>query len=166
MAKDTGAIYFNKDSAEYGFMSNMHIAPFTVEGVEYKSTEHYFQAAKARHFKDFDVLREILDCDSPVKVKSFGKQVRPFDLNEWNQLKEVVMKEGNMHKYAKNPTLQEKLLATGDCHLAECNPRDRFWGIGVGKAKAEAAGKYPGKNVMGLILEDIRKHFRGEAKQK
>lgn len=52
MAKDTGTVYFNKDSAEYGFMSNMHIAPFTVDDVEYKSTEHYFQAAKARHFKD------------------------------------------------------------------------------------------------------------------
>ncbi|EUC43695.1 hypothetical protein COCMIDRAFT_38357 [Bipolaris oryzae ATCC 44560] len=166
MAKDTGTVYFNKGSAEYGFMSNMYIAPFTVEDVEYKSTEHYFQAAKARHFKDHDVLCEILNCDSPVKVKSLGRQVHHFDLNEWDEFKEVVMREGNVHKYAKNPTLKEKLLATGERNLAECNPRDRFWGIGVGKAKAEATGKYPGKNVMGFILEDVRKQFRDEFKEK
>ena len=35
------------------------------------------------------------------------------------------MKIGNAHKY-QNPALQEKLLATGNRHLAECVPRDRF----------------------------------------
>jgi len=60
MVNDTGIVYFNKDSAEYGFMSNMYIAPFTVEDVEYKSTEHYFQAAKARHFKDHVYRNPIL----------------------------------------------------------------------------------------------------------
>lgn len=63
MVKDTGTVYFNKNSAEYGFMSNMHIAPFTVEEVEYKSTEHYFQAAKARHFKDLVYRNSVLAGD-------------------------------------------------------------------------------------------------------
>ena len=84
MAEDTGTIYFNKSSAEYSFLSNMYHAPFVVENVEYKTTEHFFQAAKARHFKDNDTLRKILDCDDLVKVKSLGKQVKYFDREEWD----------------------------------------------------------------------------------
>ncbi|EMD61598.1 hypothetical protein COCSADRAFT_96527 [Bipolaris sorokiniana ND90Pr] len=138
----------------------MYHAPFVVENVEYKTTEHFFQAAKARHFKDNDTLRKIIDCDDPVKVKFLGKQVKHFDRKEWDVLKEETMKIGNAHKY-QNPALQEKLLATGNRHLAECVPRDCFWGIGIGKAKAELNnGNYPGKNIMGHILEEVRQHFQ------
>lgn len=41
-----GDIEFAEAEGEWGFLSNFYIAPITVDGKEYQTTEHYFQSQK------------------------------------------------------------------------------------------------------------------------
>jgi predicted NAD-dependent protein-ADP-ribosyltransferase YbiA (DUF1768 family) len=46
--------------------------------------------------------------------------------------------------------------------LAEADPRSKFWGIGTSSdtSKAKDPNKWPGKNVMGKILAEIRSELK------
>lgn len=50
------------------------------------------------------------------------------------------------------------LLATGDTILAEAAPRDRIWGIGMGKNNplAQDPANWKGKNLLGFALMEAR----------
>lgn len=52
-------------------MSQWYPAPFSVDGVLYRTAEHYMMAEKARLFGDDEKLVEILTADKPVQVSSF-----------------------------------------------------------------------------------------------
>jgi predicted NAD-dependent protein-ADP-ribosyltransferase YbiA (DUF1768 family) len=49
----TEPIYFYGRDNNFGFLSQMFVSPFEVDGIAYETTEHYFQATKARKFGDF-----------------------------------------------------------------------------------------------------------------
>jgi predicted NAD-dependent protein-ADP-ribosyltransferase YbiA (DUF1768 family) len=46
------AIFFYQTKGRYGFMSNMFVSPFTVDGRTFLTVEHYFHAQKAMMAKD------------------------------------------------------------------------------------------------------------------
>lgn len=81
----------------------------------------------------------------------------------WNEKKYEIVKTGVREKFAQNPDLLAALLETGDAILAEASPKDTIWGIGLG-AKAAAVthmADWPGENLMGKILMDLREEFAG-----
>jgi len=135
---------------------------FTVEGITYKTAEHWMMAEKARLFNDIICLEEIIACEHPMDAKQWGRKVKNFDPDLWNQHKYEMVKQGNMHKFSQHPDLKEFLLGTKNRVLVEASPRDRIWGIGMGQSneKAENPNLWRGQNLLGFALMEVRDELR------
>jgi ribA/ribD-fused uncharacterized protein len=59
--------------------------------------------------------------------------------------------------------LRGRLLATGERELVEASGRDWTWGAGMDIAAARThTGKWPGKNLLGEALMEVRARLRVE----
>lgn len=119
-------------------------------------------AQKAKLFHDSRRYTQILRATTPAECKRLGKQITPFDPSAWDAVKYEIVKEGNRAKYEQNPDLMEKLLATGNSIMAEASPLDKIWGIGIDAKIAACTDpeKWPGQNLLGKILMELREEFR------
>ncbi|MFC9158290.1 NADAR family protein [Streptomyces bauhiniae] len=148
-----------------GCLSQWWPAPFTVDGVEYATAEHWMMAAKARLFADPDAERLVLAAGHPAGAKKAGRLVRGFDEEIWRRERFRIVVEGSVHKFAADPGLREFLLGTGDRVLVEASPVDRVWGIGL-SVQDEAAwdpARWEGPNLLGFALMEARERLRSEA---
>ena len=59
--------------------SQWYQSPFEVEGVTYKTAEHWMMYQKAILFNDLEMAQKIVDCDSPGEAKDLGRKVSSFD---------------------------------------------------------------------------------------
>ncbi len=137
-------------------------APFSVDGVEYATAEHWMMAGKARLFEDAAAERAVLAATHPARAKRAGRLVRGFDEAIWERERFRIVVEGSLHKFAAHPELREFLLNTGDRVLVEASPLDRVWGIGLG-ADDEAASdpeRWRGQNLLGFALMAARERLR------
>ncbi|TYA78608.1 NADAR family protein [Seonamhaeicola marinus] len=133
-------------------------AGFVVDGIAYKTAEHWMMAEKARLFNDEKHLAEIIKCNSPAAAKQLGRKVFGFNPEKWNALKYDIVKQGNLHKFSQNENLKSFLLNTENLVLVEASPRDRIWGIGMGESneKAENPHLWRGENLLGFALMEVR----------
>lgn len=154
-------VFFWKDTEENGCFSNWYRRPFVIDGVQYPHVEQYMMSQKARLFQDDVRYAAILRTENPNDCKKLGKQVTPFDPKAWDAVKYEIVKAGNRAKFEQNPDLKAKLLATGTAILAEASPRDKIWGIGkTARTAAEVdPSEWPGKNLLGKILMELREEF-------
>ena len=136
-------IYFYSAREEpYGCFSNFSKYGVTIDGVYYKTTEHYFQAMK---FEDPERQEEIRAVESPMEAKKLGQ--RRGCREDWEGVKDEVMLRALQAKFAQHEDLREQLVATGDARLVEDAPRDYYWGIGR---------RGNGKNMLGELLMRVR----------
>ncbi|WP_409238519.1 NADAR family protein [Streptomyces sp. PA5.6] len=133
-------------------------SPFTVDGVEYATAEHWMMAAKARLFGDADVERAALAARTPAEAKKAGRLVRDFDDAIWVRERFGIVVAGSTHKFASDPALRDFLVATGQRVLVEASPLDRIWGIGLAAddPRAEDPEKWRGPNLLGFALMEAR----------
>ncbi len=131
---------------------------FVVEGQTYPTAEHWMMAGKARLFGDHEVLAEILAADDPGKIKALGRKVRGFDGPTWDAHRVQIVTEGNVHKFGQHEELRAYLSSTVGRVLVEASPRDRIWGIGLGRdhADADRPAGWRGLNLLGFALMDVR----------
>jgi len=117
---------------------------------------------KALLFKDEIMAQKIMAAAHPSDHKRLGQQVRGFETNVWDAHKVGIVTEGNMAKFSQNAGLRKKLLATGDAILAEANPKDIIWGVGLSEndPKIDDVNAWRGENLLGYILMDIRSKLR------
>ncbi|MBT2672694.1 NADAR family protein [Streptomyces sp. ISL-14] len=144
-------------------LSQWWLSPFTVDGVEYATAEHWMMAEKARLFGDAEAERRVLDAGHPSVAKKAGRLVRGFDDAIWERERFRIVVEGSVHKFGAHPDLREFLLGTGDRVLVEASPVDRVWGIGLA-ASDEGAGdpeRWRGPNLLGFALMEARERLRG-----
>lgn len=138
----------DKFAAEYRFLSNFYPAKVKLDGLEYKTLENAYQAAK-----NFDLERRKMFLTLNAKqAKDEGQKtlLRP----DWHQVKILVMTNLVRDKFSNNPELCAKLLETGDAELIEGNTwGDTFWGVCKGK----------GENHLGKILMKVRQELRDGA---
>jgi ribA/ribD-fused uncharacterized protein len=137
-------------------------APFTVDGVEYATAEHWMMAGKARLFEDAAAERAVLAAGHPAEAKKAGRLVRGFDEAIWQRERFRIVVEGSVHKFGAHPQLREFLLGTGERVLVEASPVDRVWGIGLA-ADDEAAmdpERWRGPNLLGFALMEARERLR------
>ncbi|MGA5597631.1 MULTISPECIES: NADAR family protein [Streptomyces] len=138
-------------------------SPFTVDGVEYATAEHWMMAAKARLFADAESERRVLAAGHPSEAKKAGRLVRGFDDEVWRRERFGIVVEGSVHKFAAHGELRSFLLDTGERVLVEASPVDRVWGIGLA-ADAEGANdpvRWRGPNLLGFALMEARGRLRG-----
>ncbi|MFN8314695.1 MAG: NADAR family protein [Cyclobacteriaceae bacterium] len=139
-------------------LSQWYQAPFIVHGVEYKTTEHWMMAEKARLFQDTEISKKIISSDKPGEVKELGRQIRNFDQAIWDQHKYDIVKTGNIHKFSTNRRLKEYLLSTGNRVLVEASPTDPVWGNGLAQHanQIENPHTWKGLNLLGFSLMEVR----------
>ena len=131
---------------------------FVVEGVEYTCAEQFMMAEKARLFGDGEMLEKIMEAVHPKEMKAYGRAVRGFDEEVWNRACREIVRCGNLAKFSQNPELWEFLKGTRKRILVEASPRDRIWGIGMGRTNPDAQCplKWKGTNLLGFVLTQVR----------
>ncbi|WP_329123577.1 NADAR family protein [Streptomyces sp. NBC_01465] len=137
-------------------------SPFTVDGVEYATAEHWMMASKARLFGDEAAERKAVEAKNPALAKKAGRLVKGFDDTVWERERYGIVVEGSVHKFGAEAGLRDFLLATGDRVLVEASPMDRIWGIGLAATddRAQDPSKWRGLNLLGFALMDARTRLR------
>lgn len=147
---------------ETKMFSNMHEAPVQIDGVTFPTVEHYFQWSKAKMFGDADIQNKIMKTASPKSVKAYGKKVKNFDAEAWDEKKDSIMRTAVKAKLMQHPDILKKLRETGTRPIAEADPRGKYWGIGTSAdtSKAKDVSRWPGQNKMGKILMELRDELK------
>ncbi|MFE0327698.1 NADAR family protein [Streptomyces sp. NPDC058960] len=136
-------------------------SPFTVDGVEYATAEHWMMASKARLFDDAEAERKVPQSPEPALAKKAGRLVRGFDEAVWERERFGIVVEGSVHKFAAHEELRDFLLGTGERVLVEASPLDRVWGIGLAADDERAADpeRWRGPNLLGFALMEARERL-------
>ena len=132
--------------------SQWYDAGFDIDGIHYPTAEHYMMAEKARLFGDDEILERILSSTHPRKAQQLGREVKHYS----HRLEIAIA--GNIAKFSQNEAIKSFLLNTGDSVLVEASPRDRIWGVGMGKNNpyVENPVKWRGLNLLGFVLMETR----------
>lgn len=146
----TSPIYFYRTDEPYGEFSNFSPHPIVVHGVEWPTSEHYFQAQK---FADTEHEELIRHASTPGQAAKMGRdRNRPLRA-DWEEIRKDVMKLATYCKFTQHPELRQLLLDTGDAWLVERTTDDHYWGDG---------GDGSGQNMLGRTLMDIRNLLKQE----
>ena len=114
----------------HSVFSNIHKAPFQVEGTQYSCIEQYIQYSKAQLFDDDLAHHRTMKEVNPYKIKEIGSRIKNYWKEKWQSTtKQIVIKEITA-KFFQNKALHDILKATGDMRIAEAS-RDLFWGTGI-----------------------------------
>ena len=140
-------IYFHGATDDYAAFSNF--APYGVEmdGLWWRTVEHYFQAMK---FPDEAHRERIRAAGPPGRAKRLGLSrahpIRP----DWDELRDAVMLDAVRVKFRTHEAPRTLLLSTGEEKIAE-NSGDLHWGTGPDGS---------GLNRLGEILMRVRAELR------
>ncbi len=138
--------------------SQWYPSTFEVDGVLYKTAEHWMMAKKAELFGDGEAMQKILLAEKPAVAKAIGREVRNFDAAVWNKQAYQIVVDGSKHKFASNPALEKFLLYTGNKTIVEASPSDPIWGIGLSQDSKDALypSNWRGTNLLGFALMEAR----------
>lgn len=145
----TKVINFYKAQDEYGVFSNFDTHhPIRVDGKNWPSTEHYFQAMKFLNPKLQDEIRFLL---KPMAAAKAGRdRFKPLR-KDWEEVKDDIMMKALRAKFTQHPDARSQLLDTEDAILVEHTVNDSYWGDG---------GDGSGKNMLGKLLMKLRQEIR------
>lgn len=147
----------NADSKNIWF-SNWYLSEFEIGGKKFASIEQYMMFEKAMSFNDIETAEKVMGITDAAEIKVLGRQVRNYDDRLWNGRRQLVVYKGLLAKFGQNPELLEKLLATGSAVLAECEPTDKIWGIGMAldDERCMNQSEWQGQNLLGYTLMEVR----------
>lgn len=142
--------------------SQWWISPFIVDGITYKTAEHWMMAKKAELFNDNEILEKIIQVNSPAEAKKLGREVRNYDDALWLANRYEIVKQGNFYKFSQNSDLKEFLMNTKERVLVEASPVDAIWGIGMAGDHKDVLNpeKWRGLNLLGFALMEVRDELR------
>lgn len=145
-----------------GCLSQWWPSAFEAEGQRFATAEHFMMWRKAVLFEDVVTADRIRSATDPEQAKALGRAVTGFDGAVWSEHRCAVVVAGNLAKFGQNPELARFLLGTGEHVLVEASPVDRIWGIGLAAddERATDPGSWPGLNLLGFALMDVRARLR------
>lgn len=137
-------IIIDRFVGKYSFLNNFYYASIWVNGKQYKTCEHAYQAHKTLDFNSHELIR---NSSTPMMAKKLGQAIQIRQ--DWNDIKIELMKEFIKKKF-ESPFLADLLIKTGSSKLVYGNTwNDKFWGVCRGK----------GENWLGKILEGVREEL-------
>ncbi|MGI9414686.1 MAG: NADAR family protein [Hyphomicrobiales bacterium] len=144
-----------------GPLNQWHRAHFSIDGTEFNCAEQYMMYRKAQMFGDARMAAMILEATKPFDHKRMGQQVQGFDQDAWVEARVEIVLTGNRAKFGQNDGLAKKPLRTDGTILAEVNPRDKIWGIGLAEADSgvQDPAQWRGLNLLGSILMEVRREL-------
>ena len=156
-------IYFwGHQGSKKGCLSQWFESSFVINGVTYKTAEHWMMAQKARLFGDVTLANQIVQCRHPRDAKQLGRAVRKFNNDIWNKHKFAYVVDGNIAKFQQNPSLKKFLLSTGNKVIVESSPVDSIWGVGLHMTNPDINNptKWKGENLLGFALMEVREQLK------
>lgn len=155
----------DESKGEYRNFSNMSGHRIDVDGTQFPTVEHYFQAMKAKEFKDDEIYEKIVKAKSAKAAKALGKKVKGFITEIWESKRDEVMRTGIKAKFVQHPELRKQLQETDQKMIGEADARNTYWGIGTSMTseKSKHPSKWRGQNKIGRILMDLRNQFQEES---
>ncbi|GAA5174992.1 NADAR family protein [Pseudonocardia eucalypti] len=147
-----------------GCLSQWWPARFSVDGNSFATAEHYMMWRKATHFGDHAAAVRILGAETPKEAKAFGRRASGFDQQEWEARRYEIVVDAGRHKFGQHDDLCAFLLSTGDRVLVEASPRDRIWGVGLGRNNPDVHDprRWRGLNLLGFALGEVRTVLAGD----
>lgn len=140
-------LFYETDKA-YGCFSNFSRHSVRIDGVNWATSDHYFQAQKFLAEADKEA---VLCAATPFAAAQIGRERhRSFRAN-WEDVRDNVMLDVLRAKFTQHVDLREILLSTQGAALVEHTKNDRYWGDG---------GDGAGKNMLGTLLEQVRAEMR------
>ena len=140
--------YENGVRLPYAEFTNFAKYPFTVDGVAYPTSEHYYQSKK---FIDPEYRSLVIESPTPKSCAEIGRNkylpLRP----DWEEIKDDVMRMALWHKFSAHLPLVKSLLDTEDKEIIEDTPIDWYWGCGADGT---------GKNMLGKLLMELRENIK------
>ncbi|MDQ5911632.1 MAG: hypothetical protein QG599_3730 [Pseudomonadota bacterium] len=134
---------------QFAYLSNFFPSPILLNGQEWPTVEHVFQAAKTLDSSEQEQIRL---AETPGKAKRLGQKVHLR--SDWETCKHAVMVEAVRLKFSQYPELLNRLLSTGEEELVEGNTwHDNVWG----DCQCPRCQNIPGRNLLGTILMQIRR---------
>ena len=141
-------IRFYRTQEEYGAFSNFSRHSVNLDGKLWPTSEHYFQAKK---FLPEDLQEKIRLCEGPGSAAQLGRDKTLPLRDDWEEVKDDVMRTVIRAKFTQYDDLNVLLLGTGHEHIIEDSPIDYYWGYGADGT---------GKNMLGRILMEVRDELR------
>ena len=144
--------FYRANERPYGAFSNLYKRPMEFDGVTYPTSEHAYQAGKARK----PVVRDwLMSAPSPALLAMAAHGLYYWDISPgWSTTKFDRMKRVLIAKFTQHVDLKELLLSTGERTLIETatvdNEVNRLWG--------EVNGE--GRNMLGTLLMEVRSQLR------
>ena len=146
--------FYRANERPYGALSNLYRRAVVFEGVTYPTSEHAYQAGKARQP---EVRAWLMAAPSPALLAMAAHGLYQWDIvPNWSRIKFDRMRGVLWAKFTQHADLRELLLSTGEARLVEHatvdNAVNRLWGEVEGKG---------GRNMLGAMLMEVRQRLRG-----
>lgn len=145
-----GTILFYSSIGEYGCFSNFSRHPVKVFGKTFPTSEHAFQSQK---FAGTSLEEQVRKAKGPAQAAAIGRDRKNPLRKDWEAVKDNIMRETVYAKFSQHEHLKQTLISTNEFLLVEHTERDRYWGDG---------GNRTGKNMLGVILMEVRNKLRKE----
>lgn len=147
MAQGGDRILFYSTVGEYGCFSNFSRHGFTLDGVEWRTSEHYFQAMKTLD----PVKREAIRlAPTAAAAAQMGRDRRLGLRRDWDAVREEIMMTALRAKFTDHNAIKRVLIGTNPRVLVEHTAKDRYWADG---------GDGTGQNRLGVLLMQLRDEF-------
>jgi len=149
-AQAEGPVFTGEGDFHPSFSNFVH-SPIKVDGLEYQTVEHYFQAMKTL---EPGWRKRIQRASDPGLAKVHGRAapLRP----DWDEVKYEVMVTGLRVKFAI--LAFRSFLAEFEGPIVEWNTwHDRIWGVCI----CSGCG-HRGQNLLGKALEQVRQEITDE----
>jgi ribA/ribD-fused uncharacterized protein len=146
--------FYRADEKPYGVFSNLLRRPIEFEGETFATSEHAYQAGKARKP---EVKAWLMAAPSPALLAMAAHGLYVWDISsDWSKVKFDRMRGVLRAKFTQHEDLKAILLSTGTARLVESatvdNAVNRLWG--------EVNGV--GKNMLGEMLMELRASLQEE----
>lgn len=144
--------------SEYSYLSNFFPCSIRMHQNVFVSAEQAYQYHKSIICEREDAGIAIKEMVKPSTIKAKGDKVPTCE--NWEKVKVAVMRNILLQKFTQHPELKAKLLGTSGSALLECTS-NKFWGTGwfFDDPMWDSSEVYPGKNMLGTLLEGIRDGF-------
>ncbi len=147
--------FYRANEKPYGAFSNLYRRTIVFEGEVFATSEHAYQAGKARKPA---VRKWLMDAPTPALLAMAAHGLYYWDVAPgWSSTKFDRMRAVLRAKFTQHEDLRELLLSTGNAKLIETatvdNDVNRLWG--------EVKGV--GKNMLGVLLMELRDDLREDA---
>lgn len=146
--------FYRASEKPFGAFSNLYRREIEFEGETFATSEHAYQAGKARKP---EVKAWLMAAPSPSLLAMAAHGLYYWDVSPgWSQTKFDRMRGVLYAKFTQHEDLRALLLSTGTARLIETatvdNEVNRLWG--------EVNGQ--GRNMLGLLLMELRERLRSE----